>query len=168
MHDEMGSIQAHKTVKRSTTNLPQAARSPINMQPSKQEITRVRKLAISVHRTTWNEYFIWEEAACTRVLQHLRTDPFTQYKDMFPVGEEETTPLNPEETSHLVLLQKTFVATDPYESCSPTYTQILHGDDPNDMPFMPYADDHVFKHADYTAEHSYFAWQLFESKTDGQ
>ncbi|KAH9943538.1 hypothetical protein B0H21DRAFT_695633 [Amylocystis lapponica] len=46
-----------------------------------------------------------------------------------------------------------------YESCAPTICNILHGDDSDDMPFLPFADDPGFDIIDYIREHKRFAWQ---------
>ncbi|KAI1793730.1 SET domain-containing protein [Ganoderma leucocontextum] len=46
-----------------------------------------------------------------------------------------------------------------YESCTPTSRNILHGDDPHSMPFLPFSDDPSFDRTDYVLDHKSFAWQ---------
>ena len=63
------------------------------------------------------------------------------------------------------------IATPPtpypsYESCTPTSRNILHGDDPPAMPFLPFADDPSFNPTDYMLEHTRLAWQEGYRDTD--
>ncbi|KAI0738354.1 hypothetical protein C8Q80DRAFT_1208481 [Daedaleopsis nitida] len=47
----------------------------------------------------------------------------------------------------------------PYESCTPVSRNILHGDDPNSMAFLPLADDPDFDKEFYLSTHKSLAWQ---------
>ncbi|TBU37894.1 SET domain-containing protein [Dichomitus squalens] len=47
----------------------------------------------------------------------------------------------------------------PYESCTPASRNILHGDDPNYLPFVPFADDPTFDPTEYVYDHKGLAWQ---------
>ena len=65
------------------------------------------------------------------------------------------------------------IATPPtpypsYESCTPTSRNILHGDDPPAMPFLPFADDSSFDPTDYVLDHSRLAWQEGYRDTDSR
>ncbi|PIL34576.1 transcription factor [Ganoderma sinense ZZ0214-1] len=53
-----------------------------------------------------------------------------------------------------------------YESCTPTSRNILHGDDPHAMPFLPFADDPSFNPTDYVLDHKRLAWQEGYRDTD--
>ncbi|OBZ77416.1 Histone-lysine N-methyltransferase EZH1 [Grifola frondosa] len=46
-----------------------------------------------------------------------------------------------------------------YESCTPISCNILHGDDPNDMPFVPFADDPTFDAKEHVLEYKSLSWQ---------
>lgn len=63
--------------------------------------------------------------------------------------------------------QPTIIPTDPYEACTPAYRTILHGDDANDLSFIPFADDPRFDGKAYAAEYKRFAWQERHSTPDG-
>ena len=47
----------------------------------------------------------------------------------------------------------------PYESCTPCSQSIFLGDDPEEMPFIPFADDPHFDHVAHTLHYDHFAWQ---------
>ena len=47
-----------------------------------------------------------------------------------------------------------------YEACTLMPENILHGDDPNDMPFIPFADDFNFDAVEHCKEYDRFAWQV--------
>ncbi len=53
-----------------------------------------------------------------------------------------------------------------YESCTPTSRNILHGDDPQSLSFIPFADDPSFDPTDYVLDHTSLAWQEGHSDTD--
>ena len=55
----------------------------------------------------------------------------------------------------------------PYESCTPASRNVLHGDDPNYLPFMPFADDPTFDPTDYVLDHKGLAWQEGYRDSDG-
>ncbi|KAH9850857.1 hypothetical protein C2E23DRAFT_833102 [Lenzites betulinus] len=56
--------------------------------------------------------------------------------------------------------------TSAYESCAPICQNILHGDDPNYMPFIPHADDSNFSHEDHALEYKALAWQQAYRESD--
>ena len=60
----------------------------------------------------------------------------------------------------IVELPSKYAPTPPYESCAPTRRQILRGDDPPEMPFVPYADEPSFDIDAYADDHDAFAWQV--------
>lgn len=47
----------------------------------------------------------------------------------------------------------------PYESCTPISRNLLHGDDPIHMAFLPLADHSKFDSTTYADLHNGFAWQ---------
>ncbi len=54
-----------------------------------------------------------------------------------------------------------------YESCTPINANILHGDDPNYLPFIPFAEDPTFDYRDYMYDHKGLAWQEGYRDSDG-
>ncbi|KAF9262759.1 hypothetical protein L218DRAFT_1000321 [Marasmius fiardii PR-910] len=49
-------------------------------------------------------------------------------------------------------------STPAYESCPPISRNIMVGDDPNALPFLPFADDPKFNWKDYADQHKKCAW----------
>ncbi|KAJ3543173.1 hypothetical protein NM688_g5891 [Phlebia brevispora] len=79
---------------------------------------------------------------------------------VYDIGSSEKRSASRTMVSKIVWLpQSDFLPIDPYEACVPTYRVILHGDDPNDLPFVPYADEPDFDATPYVLEHKRFAWQ---------
>ncbi|KAJ7115589.1 hypothetical protein C8R43DRAFT_1038547 [Mycena crocata] len=56
-------------------------------------------------------------------------------------------------------VQDVFPASPAYEYCTPTPRNILHGDDPRELPFIPFPDDPTFDHRLYLEEYDEFAWE---------
>ncbi|OCH87565.1 SET domain-containing protein [Obba rivulosa] len=50
-------------------------------------------------------------------------------------------------------------ACPPYESCAPIDVNIFHGDDPEEMAFVPMADDDTFPRGAFLEQHESLAWQ---------
>jgi len=46
----------------------------------------------------------------------------------------------------------------PYESCTPLSRNLMVGDDPDHLPFIPFADDPAYNFHLDIEEHSYFRW----------
>lgn len=134
---------------------------------SDPEATQLKKITRHMHRAVWGEYFAWETSMCSSALQGLRKNALFQQETEDFLESEGTHATSSDRLNH-VLPESVVVPTDPYESCLPAYRQILYGDDPDDMPFLPYADDTSFNSAGYIAEHNRFAWQTYELKTDGE
>ena len=47
----------------------------------------------------------------------------------------------------------------PYEVFMPVTRNLMVGDDPNDLPFIPFADDPSYDYSLDIEEHKYFRWQ---------
>ncbi|KAF7342324.1 Pre-mRNA splicing factor [Mycena venus] len=52
-----------------------------------------------------------------------------------------------------------FPAVTEHEHCTPAVRNIFHGDDPDYLPFMPFADDPTFDHARYLEAYKGVSWQ---------
>lgn len=80
---------------------------------------------------------------------------FTEY--IFSDGAlTESTPIQVKRNSVPV---GSFSPTPLYESCAPIPRNIRHGDDPGNVPYIPYADDSLFNVKAYTLEHAGIQWQ---------
>ncbi|KAJ3548227.1 hypothetical protein NMY22_g1340 [Coprinellus aureogranulatus] len=52
-----------------------------------------------------------------------------------------------------------FLPHPAYEICTPASRNIKVGDDPDQMPYLPFADDPTFDYGPYNNEHGYLSWQ---------
>ena len=59
-----------------------------------------------------------------------------------------------------------FAPCPDYESCTPMPANVLQGDDSDDMPFIPFADDPKFDSVEHCKEYSRFAWQVINVDPD--
>ncbi|EIW52185.1 SET domain-containing protein [Trametes versicolor FP-101664 SS1] len=145
-------------------------------------------LVTSQFKTVWQEYYESESDLCARTLSTLlvvkparprrlsvsTTEVATQ--EARPISVAETLPssndtvlsfytLADEQWNSSSVDVETIVQIElpspcpAYESCAPLQQNILHGDDPNFMPFLPYADEPTFDSADHALEYKALAWQ---------
>ena len=61
---------------------------------------------------------------------------------------------------HDVYVGGEFLPHPVYEICTPAARNIKVGDDPDQMSFLPFADDPAFNWTPYNKEYEYFSWQL--------
>ena len=54
----------------------------------------------------------------------------------------------------------------PYESCTPISRNLMVGDDPNELPFIPFSDDPSYNYHVDIEEYKYFRWQSPTLKLD--
>ncbi|KAJ7031480.1 SET domain-containing protein [Mycena alexandri] len=59
----------------------------------------------------------------------------------------------------VISVQDVFPAPPAHEYCTPATRNIFQGDDSNDLPFIPFADDPNFDHARYFKEFKTFGWE---------
>ncbi|KAI0350799.1 SET domain-containing protein [Trametes cingulata] len=136
-------------------------------------------------REVWKDYYSWEPEYCASRLSGLSVaqpsrpgDHSVAHEDADGGGHPNPsggTPGNPPTLQvytttagawhcSAIELQTNLVIYAPkaypvYESCAPASQNILHGDDPNYMPFVPHADDPTFDHEDHVLEYKGLAWQ---------
>ena len=70
-------------------------------------------------------------------------------------------------TPQLVLVphaEDYFLPSPPYESTSAAATNINHGDDPDHLPFIPFADDQDFDYRCYAREYREIEWQSYKDE----
>ncbi|KAJ3512499.1 hypothetical protein NLJ89_g3487 [Agrocybe chaxingu] len=56
----------------------------------------------------------------------------------------------------------------PYESCTPISRNIMVGDDPDYLPFIPFSDDPSYDYRYDICEHKYFAWHVPNADPDSE
>ncbi|KAG6378129.1 hypothetical protein JVT61DRAFT_13815 [Boletus reticuloceps] len=61
--------------------------------------------------------------------------------------------------SDIIYLTSSLEPHPPYESCSPLHRSVFHGDDSDNMNFIPYADDNTFDQDNHTFHYGSFSWQ---------
>lgn len=154
-------------------------------------------LVNSQFKTIWKEYYNSESEVCARTLSPLfvvkparprrlsvsTTEVATQGMHSNSIAETGTnsndtdlslyTPAD-EQWSSLSVDIETIVDINlpspcpAYESCAPLQQNILYGDDPNFMPFLPYADDQNFDSADHALEYNALSWQESYRDSDSE
>jgi hypothetical protein len=65
---------------------------------------------------------------------------------------------------HVTRVDIAFPALPAHEYCTPITRNLFLGDDPHDLPFIPFADDPTFDLARYLEEYKTFSWR--ESAVD--
>jgi len=82
--------------------------------------------------------------------------------ESFTIYEYETTnnvsPLRVRKTKAFVLNADPFPPYPSYDACAPLSRNIMVGDDPDRLPFIPFADDPTYDYELDIGNHSYFAW----------
>ncbi len=145
-------------------------------------------LVTSELKIVWQEYYELEPEACARALSALSIEEPSRPRCLAPSTTDnaaQETHLGPAATPDKILddidlslysladeqwnlssihvetvLHISLPSTCPaYESCAPLQQSILHGDDPNFMPFLPYADEPTFDGEDHALEYKALAWQ---------
>lgn len=162
-----------------------------------EEAPSVRRVVAAVFRAVWDEYYEWEQSMCTDILKNLEPQQIdsNDHDEIFTTIIQTSRRVNPQpitqdpnlftyqyfvyepgaSTSSTIRRSEiagaktsSLLPLDRYEACAPPQRLILHGDDSNDMPFFPYADDHDFDVVEYTLEHKRFGWQSKAHNSDGK
>lgn len=151
-------------------------RGPLDSNPIVR--ASLRNLVLQVYRSVWEEYSEWSDKHTASSLKSLETSlqeldlqekesPDTCHitadndllfttsefnADGFIVEEYET-----KGTS--IIVDQTLRSHPPYESCTPIARNLMVGDDPDDLPFIPFADDPTYNFLSDIEEYSCFRWQ---------
>ena len=145
-----------------------------------------RDLIYSVYEDVWRDFYDWEHQYCHKVLQlvdaesgvnqppaqivdvgedlafeydagvALRASTFNESVQVLEFSNGE--PVESTRTSYTVFAP-IIEPYESYESCSPTSRSIFVGDDSDEMPFVPFADDPSFDIVDYQEQFKTFAWE---------
>lgn len=148
-----------------------------------------------VYEEVWGEFFDWKKHYCATVLESLAANKVThtRYRAGLKDGTESRTVLaedlaeidkcaddddgfvcwefseDPQPSGANICADSVTVESIhpqlPYESVAPIYNNIRHGDDSDDMPFLPYADSQ-FDFKTHALMYRHFAWQDARSDPD--
>jgi hypothetical protein len=126
-------------------------------------------LVRTVFESVWTEFHSQCQAYSRKMIESLTVPEFpvsSQQIDEQFLNDSPTVWL-PDSTQEMeyTVSEPFFSPHPPYECCTPCTQSILHGDDPEAMPFIPFADDPKFDHLEHTLHYKRFAWQS-DSKHD--
>lgn len=139
--------------------------------------------------STWNEYYIsWHTEHCQRTLDSLGQpmisqptpafvdsaprfyNPFDPSSEIFEITDFEDSQTAPKVFStnaqHKTTVPKIVEAYSSYDSCTPLSRNLMRGDDPDYLPFIPFSDDWRYDFEYDNSHHKYFAWQRPEIDSD--
>ncbi|KAF4616617.1 hypothetical protein D9613_008895 [Agrocybe pediades] len=143
-------------------------------------------IVLKTYQAVWEEYYSWSTDHARDTLTHLSRparrfteqknvvhstrlptpkSPKTQSVDTCVIVDYDQPDSNgPVSTSfriqEITLEHEPIILPyPPYTFCTPTSTNILVGDDPHYMPFMPFADDPNYNYENDLEQHKYLAWQ---------
>ncbi|KAK7042070.1 Pre-mRNA splicing factor [Favolaschia claudopus] len=148
-----------------------------------QRFIDAQKLVKKVFDDLCAEYRLWKSDYVAKALQQATRPKPAQNLAVFPEISESLsigtngTPAPPSptlasievwdsdtETTTEVPMQifrvvKPFAALAEQEFCTPTARNIFLGDDPHNMPFLPFPEDPSFNHNRYAEEYKGFSWE---------
>ncbi|CAA7270606.1 unnamed protein product [Cyclocybe aegerita] len=147
-------------------------------------------LVSRVYRDAWDEYHIWSLRNSEGTLRNPTRSPYTRPPPL-PQELPAESPPQPSEisddleaftitdfeasgsaketwevSSRPITVDKVLRPYPPYESCTPISRNIMVGDDPDYLPFMPFSDDPSYDYTYDVGEHKYFAWPAPNSDPD--
>lgn len=151
-----------------------------------QDLPGTTSLVRKVFKSTWAEFYAWEQSHCLHTLRSLSQSPAVPSSVECATDDTQTPPQNDGDETFTILEyldgsgpSKTanvsaevigvLPALEPYpqyESCAPVRRNIMHGDDSDHMPFIPLADDPTFDIVEHTEEYRYFEWQTADCDPD--
>ena len=144
-----------------------------------EAINATKALIYSVYEDVWKDFYDWENQYCNTILRFLDTES-TIHEDETAdfLGSESWDGLRASSIYESVQvleyikqgpvksIKKSYTITAPvvephdaYESCSPTDRSIFVGDDADELPFLPFADDPSFNVKNYCEQFTAFAWE---------
>lgn len=139
--------------------------------------------ATKIYRDLWTEFYSWEQEFCRQTLEglskpsvHPRSLPHDKISGyersvIFLSSEQEIftyEDISPDSTvivKFTVFPNPNIVETNNlepsagYTACTPISTSLVLKDDASSLPFVPYADDPLFKLGGYLTHFGWFTWQ---------
>ena len=164
-------------------------------EPAARTLEETTALVRSVYKTTWDNFYIWEQDHCRRTLHSLARTPSlprsaetqtSSFSERDYSSEATTVEKDAEKESFTLhdynrdtgavsestLLAQTvdvvapLRACPPYEMCTPASRNIYVGDDFEEMPFIQLVDDPTFDLAAHMADYKRLEWQLPDRDPD--
>jgi hypothetical protein len=149
----------------------------------------LNSLVQSVFQRTWDEFYTWEQAYSQDTIDALarpslpppidinlseplvfdtrsQNTAFGGGIDSFDVWDCSSPTTRQSTLSVESITCPQFKPHPPYEACTPCSRSILQGDDPDSMPFVPFADDPHFNQFDHMNYYSKLAWQPVLAKEE--
>jgi len=157
--------------------------------PNMTERTELRVVGLikNIYRQVDLEYSSWSEEYCIQAIQNLRQTPRPlpplqqssgvynpaahdneNNDNMFTItdfGKDCESTSSSSLPATTIAVGKVFRPYPPYDSCAPVSRNLMVGDDPDYLPFIPFLDDPAFEYSKYLEEYKYFRWQS-ESDSD--
>ena len=143
-----------------------------------------QNLVLQIYRSVWEEYSEWSNKCRTTTLESLAASypkldlqTYFEFKETesaseaslaaddddihFTVYEFNIDGLTTDEyliSGKSLSVDQDFRPHPPYESCTPISRNLMVGDDPDYLPFIPFADDPKYDFRLDIEEHHYFRW----------
>jgi hypothetical protein len=157
------------------------------MAPISRSEDLLLELITRTYESVWTEYFAWSfqnSAATLKSLAVANIQPDSQTdldKDLLNLyvahisdGDEPflVADFNGEGLAEVLTVAATSFCADPfrphppYESCTPISRNLMVGDDPNDLPFIPFSDDPSYNYHVDIEDYKHFRWQSPNLKQD--
>lgn len=139
-----------------------------------------QNIVLQVYRSVWEEYSEWSNKRRTTTLKSLAVShPKLDYFEFKETESVEASLAAEDDDIHFTVYEfnidglttdeylisgKSFSVDQdfrphaPYESCTPISRNLMVGDDPDYLPFIPFADDPKYDFHLDIEEHCYFRW----------
>lgn len=170
----------------STTTQKTVSRPHIFIVNRMDSEASTRVLVLHVYRSVWEEYSEWSNNTGSSTLKSLEAKQQLQLDlaileetaveivtdgdfPQFTVSEFDGDVTTDEYSirGRILYVDQNFRRHPPYECCTPLSRNLMVGDDPDDLPFIPFADDPAYNFHLDVEEHSYFRWNQPNLDPDG-
>ncbi|KAJ7758167.1 hypothetical protein DFH07DRAFT_818963 [Mycena maculata] len=158
------------------------------MDPQEDEddpIANVTSIVQAVFQKVHDEFRVWKEDYASKILSSLARPPSPNATPTRAAKPNPPVPLPPDADAlpfststtlesiqsydyesgimehipaQVIRFEDLFLPLPAHEYCTPTNRNIFQGDDPSELPFIPFADDPTFDHAEYLKEYHKFSW----------
>ncbi|KAF9474449.1 SET domain-containing protein [Pholiota conissans] len=143
----------------------------------------------SILESTWGEYMSWNAEYCQNTLDNLCTStyqrstipsvdstphyasPVTSNTEVFHItdfdDDSATTNSYSTTASHETICEAV-KAYSAYDACTPISRNLMHGDDPDYLPFIPFSDDPQYEFEYDNDHHKFLEWQKVRMDPDSE
>jgi hypothetical protein len=144
-------------------------------------------LVRSIFQTVWAEFYSWERQYCQQrigslartgsrpvhefneysqpdidtlqIFEELSLEGHNDYFEIWDYSHGSSSPMFQGQSVDVIDVIPPIEPFPYYESCTPCSRNIFTGDDSDNLPFIPFADDPNFNHVEYCKDYLFFAWQ---------